>query len=473
MGFKQQPEHLEKEKQALLHHGSDCHISQFSGSFGQDEEVIINVDNIADVYDKETTIASKSCSGSPSRKATGSAKKFKVSFDDIIHEAVQERSKDSHQPSFSALEQNSWWLVVNKAKSRLIDQPEEHYQRTERTVNSDGALGEEDDDEDVPKEYRNIKQITLIMPQWVSLVLIIAAFVCSMSIPVLKRQTLWDLSLWKWEIMVLALISGRLVSGWGIKLVVIFIESNFLLRKRILYFVYGLRRAVQNCLWLGLVLLIWHLTFDDRVEKSKSKILLYATKILVCFFIGTLMWLLKTLLVKVLASSFHVNTFFERIQEALYNQYVIESLSASPFPERQSIKEEGGAVTGVQQIRNFGSTSPGPGDLKETLLAKEGREKLIRCATVGKKPRFSNTTPNKKDEEIPIDKMQKLNHLNISAWNMTRMINIIRHGALSILDEHVLDSDIKDNYLLHIRSERQAKEAAKKIFQKVAKTGSQ
>ena len=212
---------------------------------------------------------------------------------------------------------------------------------------------------------------------------------------------------------------------------------------------------------------------SDRVEKSKSKILLYATKILVCFFIGTLMWLLKTLLVKVLASSFHVNTFFERIQEALYNQYVIESLSASPFPERQSIKEEGGAVTGVQQIRNFGSTSPGPGDLKETLLAKEGREKLIRCATVGKKPRFSNTTPNKKDEEIPIDKMQKLNHMNISAWNMTRMINIIRHGALSTLDEHILDSDIKDDYLLHIRSECQAKKAAKKIFQKVAKTGSQ
>jgi hypothetical protein len=273
--------------------------------------------------------------------------------------------------------------------------------------------------------------------------------------------------------MVLALISGRLVSGWGIKLVVIFIESNFLLRKRVLYFVYGLRRAVQNCLWLGLVLLIWHLTFDDKVEKSKSKILLYGTKILVCFFIGTLIWLLKTLLVKVLASSFHVNAFFERIQEALYNQYVIESLSGSPFPERRSTKEEGGAVTGVQQIRNSGSTSPGPGDLKETLLAKEGRGKLQRCTTVGKKPRFSNTTPNKKDEEIPIDKMQKLNHMNISAWNMTRMINIIRHGALSTLDEHILDSDIKDDSLLHIRSECQAKEAAKKIFQKVAKTGSQ
>ncbi|KAJ6680965.1 MECHANOSENSITIVE ION CHANNEL PROTEIN 5 [Salix koriyanagi] len=471
---RQQPEHLEKGKQALLHHDSDCHSAQFSGSSGQNEEVIVNIDGVADVSDKETTIASKSGNGSPSRKGTGSAKKFKVSFEDVIHEAVRERSKDfTPQPSLGAFKQNSWRLAVNKAKSRLIDQPEQHYQRTGRTVNSDGDFGEEDDGEDVPEEYRIIKQNSLIMLQWASLVLIIAVLVCSVSSPALKRQTLWDLPLWKWEMMVLALICGRLVSGWGIKLVVIFIESNFLFRKRVLYFVYGLRRAVQNCLWLGLALLTWHFTFDDKVVKSNSKILLYGTKILVCFFIGTLIWLLKTILVKVLASSFHVNAFFERIQEALYNQYVLESLSGPPVFEWRSTKEEIGTVTEAQQVRNSGSANPGPGDLKETLLPKEDRGKLQRCSTVGKKPRFSKTMPNKKDEEISIDKMQKLNHKNISAWNMTRMVNIICHGALSsTLDEHILDSDITDDSLLHIRSECQAEEAAKKIFQKVAKTGS-
>lgn len=72
---------------------------------------------------------------------------------------------------------------------------------------------------------------------------------------------------------------GRLVSGRGIMLVVIFNEHNFLLRKRVLYFVYRLRRAVQNSLWLGLSLLIWHLVFYRKVEESKSKILLYGTKI--------------------------------------------------------------------------------------------------------------------------------------------------------------------------------------------------
>jgi hypothetical protein len=66
-----------------------------------------------------------------------------------------------------------------------------------------------------------------------------------------------------------------------------------------------------------------------------------------CLFIGTVIWLLETLLVKALASSFHVNAFFDRIQEALFNQYVIETLSGPPLFERRSTKEEEGTVAEV------------------------------------------------------------------------------------------------------------------------------
>ncbi|KAL9395451.1 hypothetical protein Peur_009704 [Populus x canadensis] len=218
--LKQQPEHLEEEttySQAPPHHDRDCYMAH---------------------------------SEIPSSKVKGSSKKFEVSFEGVLDEAFQQRSKDlANQPSFGAFEQNSWRLVVNKI--------------------------------------------------------------------------------------------GRLVSGWGIKLVVIFNEHNFLLRKRVLYFVYGLRRAVQNSLWLDLSLLIWHFVFHHKVEESKSKILLYGTKILACLFIGTVIWLLKTLLVKALTSSFHVNAFFDRIQEALFNQYVIETLSGPPLFERRSTKRKG------------------------------------------------------------------------------------------------------------------------------------
>jgi len=77
--------------------------------------------------------------------------------------------------------------------------------------------------------------------------------------------------------------------------------------------------------------------------------------------------------------------------------------------------------------------------------------------------------PSKKDEEISIDNLQNLNQKNISAWNMRRMVNIVRHGALSTLDEHILDSDIKDDSYLYNKSEWQEKETTNKIFEKVLK----
>lgn len=446
-----QQNHPEEETQALLHNHE-----QSSNSDTQKEDIFVEIDT-DNASGKETSAPTSSS------KFAGSSKKLKVSFGDVLTEVVRQRSKDlpDQDSRFRSLNASfgcrSWRSVVNKTKSRLIDPPEERYQRTETADYGEDSEEERDDhheendSEDIPEEYKKMTLSGLTMFQRVILVLITAALVCSLSVPVLRKLTLWDLPLWKWEIMVLALISGHLVSGWGIKVAVIFFEPNLVLRKRVLYFVYGLRKSVQNCLWLGLVLLVWHWVFNKKVEETKSKILQYVTKILICLLVGTFIWLLKTLIVKVLASSFHVNTYFDRIQEALFNQYVIETLCGPPVFETQSTEEE------------EDDEGAGPSDLKATLLAN----------TVGKRPRFSRKSSRKKEEEISIHHLHKLNHKNISAWNMRRMINIVRHGALCTLDEQILNSNIEDESLFHIRSENQAKEAAKKIYLKVAKTGSQ
>lgn len=385
----------------------------------------------------------------------------------------------SSNASFSR--KTSWTPNLSKTKSRLIDPPEEPSQKSGKSLNSGKKQGKneeegdgfgDEDMQDIPDEYKGKNCSTLILLQWVSLVLIIAALLCNVWIPILKRKIVWDLPLWKWEILVLALICGRLVSGGVIRLVVIYIEHNFILRKRVLYFVYGLRSAVQNCLWLGVVLLVWNCIFDHRVEeKTKRKILPYVTKVLVCFLVGTLMWLLKTLLLKVLALTFHVNTFFERIREALFNQYVIETLSGPPLIVR--CEEEARAAAEVIEFQNAGASLPG--ELRATLLHRNG---IVRgsgqqnCPSVGMSPRFSMVQSETQDDKIPIDHLGKLNRRNISAWNMRRMINIVRLGSLSTLDESILDSDMGDDSSFTIRTECQAKEAAKKIFLKVAKPGS-
>ncbi|XAR64232.1 hypothetical protein NMG60_11024497 [Bertholletia excelsa] len=377
-------------------------------------------------------------------------------------------------------------LLTAKSKSRLLDPPEQDLRcQTQRTMKS-GLLSraselDEDDpflDEDLPEHYRRKKFSALSVLQLMSLILIVAALSCNLAIPKLRRKRLFELELWIWEVMVLVLISGQLVSGWVIRVVVFFFERNFLLRKRVLYFVYGVRNAVQNCIWLSLVLITWQCIFDKKAERvTDAKVLPYVTRIWICLLVGTVIWLLKTVLVKVLASSFHVSAFFDRIQESLFNQYVIETLSGPPLVEIQQEQEEKERVLAeVQKLQNAGATIPA--DLKGNILPKSGKVigsgRHQKSPKLGRSPRFSSVTAAEKlDEGITIDHLHRLNQKNVSAWNMKRLMNIARKGALSTLDEQIQNfTGDEDEAAVQITNEFQAKAAAKKIFYNVAKPGS-
>eukprot|EP01018_Ginkgo_biloba_P009630 Gb_26840 [translate_table: standard] len=347
---------------------------------------------------------------------------------------------------------------------------------------------DEDDpfkDDDLPDDFKRAKWGFMTILQWVSFFVIITALVCSLTINSFNSKKVWDLHLWKWCVLVLVLFSGRLVSGWAIRIVVFFVERNFMLRKRVLYFVYGVRKAVQNCLWLGLVLIAWHYLFDKKVEReTRSKTLPYVTKVLVCLLVGTIIWLVKTLLVKVLASSFHVSTYFDRIQESLFNQYVLETLSGPPVMEiERCIKEEKKLLKEVAELTEAGVNVPA--DLKNAAksgMIHRGGGMTPRSGMIGKSGRIGKSQQSmgiksgrkdetKQDDGITIDHLHKLNQKNISAWNMKRLMNLVRHGVLSTLDASFHDVDNEDESTKQIRSEWEAKAAAKKIFKNVAKPG--
>ncbi|KAL2459933.1 Mechanosensitive ion channel protein 5 [Abeliophyllum distichum] len=378
-----------------------------------------------------------------------------------------------------------------KTKSRLMDPPVVPERRSGKIKSGplrSGLLGrasgmiskpaeeEEEDplfDDDFPDEYKKAKCDALTLAQWISLVLIVTALSCTLSISRWKSKQLRGLRLWKWEVLVLVLICGRLVSGWAIKVVVFFIERNFFMRKRILYFVYGIRKAVQNCIWLGLVLLAWHCMFDKKVEGS-NEFLSYVNKLMLCMLVGTLLWLVKTLMVKVLASSFHVSTFFDRIQESLFNQFVIEKLSGPPLIE---IQEEERTMSEVWRLQNAGATLPPELRVPSFQDARSGN--MMGTGGGGLPPKvgaggvsfkISGPLPktNLDDQSISIDHLHKLNPKNVSAWNMKRLMNIVKHGVLSTLDEQVINSSQGDEAATQIGSELEAKHAARKIFRNVA-----
>uniref|UniRef100_A0ACD5YSP5 Uncharacterized protein n=1 Tax=Avena sativa TaxID=4498 RepID=A0ACD5YSP5_AVESA len=343
-------------------------------------------------------------------------------------------------------------------------------------VSKSGPMEEEEDDpfidDDIPDDFKRGKLDTLTILQWISLVLIIGALVCSLTIKRLSRKKLWELHLWKWELLVFVLICGRLVSGWVIRIAVFCVERNFVLRKRVLYFVYGVRGAVQNALWLGLVLASWHFLFDENVQReTNTAVLPYVTKVLFCFLVATLIRLVKTLLLKVLASSFHVSTYFDRIQEALFNQYVIETLSGPQLVDEDYVLAE------VRELQRAGATIPK--ELRSALPAKNlTGQRSIRISGLISKGEGSNQLSKEKkqrevDEGITIDKLHRLNQKNVSAWNMKRLMKIVRFGTLTTMDEQIQQATGDgDESGTQIRSEYEAQVAAKKIFHNVAKPGS-
>ncbi|KAJ4824777.1 hypothetical protein Tsubulata_024570 [Turnera subulata] len=307
---------------------------------------------------------------------------------------------------------------------------------------------DEDDDDEVYKtailkvsEPRGKKWKVFCLTEFTLFVCIMGFLTASLTVHRLLHSMIWGLELWKWCVLVLVIFSGRLFSEWIINVLVFLIEMNYLLKKKVLYFVYGLRKSVQAFIWLGLVLLAWGLLFDGGVKRTRktSKILNYVTRTLASFLIGAGIWLAKTFLVKLLASSFHVNRFFDRIQESIFHQYVLRTLSGPPV---------------MEMGEKIGSSRTMPGQLSFRTTEKQNEEK--------------------KEEVIDIDKLKKMKHGKVSAWTMRGLINVISRTGLSTLSGTLDESDDEDSEQKdkEITSEWEAKAAAYKIFRNVAKPGS-
>ncbi|CAA3007304.1 mechanosensitive ion channel 10-like [Olea europaea subsp. europaea] len=147
--------------------------------------------------------------------------------------------------------------------------------------------------------YRKVKAKVLV--EWLLFLCIVGCLIVSLTVDELQHWMLWGLRIWKWYVLVLVTFSGMLVTKWLIHFVVLLIELNYLLKKKVLYFVYGLKKSVRVCIWSSLVLVTWVLLFRDGVERTRltTKILDYITWTIASLLIGSFLWLLKTLLLKI------------------------------------------------------------------------------------------------------------------------------------------------------------------------------
>ncbi|CAA3001734.1 mechanosensitive ion channel 10-like [Olea europaea subsp. europaea] len=289
--------------------------------------------------------------------------------------------------------------------------------------------------------YRKVKAKVLI--EWVLFLCILGFLITCLTVNKLQHWKVWELEIWKWCALVLVTFNGMSVTKWFIHFVVVLIELNYLLKRKVLYFVYGLRKSVQVCIWLSLVLITWVLLFEEGIARSHpaERLLHCITWTIASLLIGSFLWLLKTLLLKILASSFHVNTFFDRIQESIFHQYILFTLSGPPL-----------------MAQTFGKTNSNLSQFS-FHVTKKGKEG-------GKE---------KKKEVIDINKLHQMKQEKVSAWTMKMLVDMISNSGLitltNAIDENVYDGG-NEQMDKEITNEEEAIAAAYHIFRNVAEPGS-
>ncbi|XP_040368511.1 mechanosensitive ion channel protein 10 isoform X2 [Rosa chinensis] len=292
------------------------------------------------------------------------------------------------------------------------------------------------------KRKRKMNKRALI--EWTLFLIIMTCLVCSLTVDSLKHEMKWGLQVWKWCLMVLVMFCGRLVSGWVVGFIVFLIERNFMLREKVLYFVFGLRKSFQNCAWLALVLVAWVIMFP-HVDKQ-SKVLKKVFRALIAVLIGATIWLLKIVFVKVLASSFHVATFFDRMKESVFHHFILDALSGPPMDleERDHLSQ-----------RRLQAS--------KTLPARLRRDKSSQ---------LTKSRSCKQDGSRTID-MEKLKKLSMpgraTAWSVKRLVSYVRSSGLSTMVSSTMDDF--GNTESEITSEWEARNSAQRIFKNVAKPG--
>ncbi|CAN1804598.1 Mechanosensitive ion channel protein 10 [Linum perenne] len=291
---------------------------------------------------------------------------------------------------------------------------------------SDSDSDSDFDDDDSSKRHRSGKSKTKVKVTrraWIEFaffLLVTTFLICSLTLNSLKNEFKFGIEIWKWCLMVLVLFSGRLVAGWAVGFLVFLIERNFILKEKVVYFVYGLRRSFQNCVWLALALVSWTIMFHGGGSRNAA-LIKKLFRGLVAVLIGATLWLVKILLVKVLASSFHVTTYFDRMKESVFHHYILEALSGPPLE----------------------------------LPVDGGSERRGLCGGGGGGRR------------IDMERLRKLSmESRASAWSVKRLVKYVKSSGLSTISTAV------DGFgQSEIHSEMDARSCARRIFRNVAKPG--
>ncbi|KAL9226902.1 hypothetical protein vseg_002661 [Gypsophila vaccaria] len=342
-----------------------------------------------------------------------------IEIDSQMLENLEQNSYSFSQKSPEKVEAKSMEKGKKKSKNEGPDE-KEIYQRVTSQLSA-----------------RNRKKMTVkFMFEFCVFLLILCCLVFSLSVKKLKGKLFLGVEVWKWFVLLMVTFSGMLVTQWVVHLVVFVIEWKFLLKKNVVYFTHGLQTNVVIFAWICLVLGTWCLLLKPDVVRKTHKaksVLDFITWTLITLLIGSFLWLVKTTLMKILASSFHLNRFFERIQEAVFHHYVLQTLSGRPVVELS--------------------------------------RKISKQESMGGHVSFTETAgPQKEKKVVDWTKLHQMKQEKVPSWTMKLLVDVVSNSGLStmsgMLNEDVVEGGVELDDK-EITSEEAAIATAVRIFYNV------
>ncbi|KAL0029403.1 hypothetical protein WJX77_004930 [Trebouxia sp. C0004] len=253
-------------------------------------------------------------------------------------------------------------------------------------ANSDLQFNVDDEDAHPVKWYKNFKFWTAVASILITELLLISAII--MLVRFKHYKVIW-FEWWRW----LFFLSGFMPIYWFsravIHLLVLMVETTAFTTRKAVYYTVGTRKPLRRFLRVALLIPLFVGCFytNDNENTHVKNVFRTLARLLGCLLLFFFANVLKTLVAKIMASHFHKEAHFEKMQEALLKEYFLITLSQPRTEVESSSSDEEGEVEADQQLEEL--DSPAARMYRKSMVFQQDQKKIREEVTKHKRSAFS------------------------------------------------------------------------------------
>ncbi|KAK6282922.1 hypothetical protein POUND7_016747 [Theobroma cacao] len=239
---------------------------------------------------------------------------------------------------------------------------EAHFEKEEQ---EEGQKIEENEDQDtriidslIEEELKQGKVKKLVIAQWLLCLVLVLSLPFSIWLPKWNKLSFSYVVIWKWNVFLLFLLSGKIIFRCMLRLVILFMEWKFSKYKRLLYYIHGTRSAVESCLWVVSMFALWNFSFSQKLKRSVHlETLFYINKVSSFLLVSSVVWIVKTIVLTYLAVRYNSHILSLRIREMEFSERMIHQIAPKGNSLKKIRNEKGAKNLAIKTVQNLSNNS--------------------------------------------------------------------------------------------------------------------